>query len=86
VKTTDSNSPVTFSESQERKIIFLICLLGALIPFLLLYLSGINFLLRDVKNKWARPMTLAAMILFMLISEIISDWPVFQSQYNWYHL
>lgn len=61
-------------------------ILGALIPFLILYLQGINFLLRGIKNKWVRPGILMGMILFMLISEIVTDWPVFQSQYNWYHL
>jgi Predicted membrane protein (DUF2142) len=61
-------------------------LLGALIPFLLLFLYGIEFLLRDVKNKFVRPAVLAGFTLFMLISEIITDWSVFQSQYNWYHM
>jgi hypothetical protein len=28
---------------------------------------------------------LAVMILFMLISDIITDWSVFSSQYNWFH-
>ncbi|HEY5297051.1 MAG TPA: DUF2142 domain-containing protein [Verrucomicrobiae bacterium] len=61
-------------------------MLGTLIPFLLLYLYGINFLLRGEKNKWLRAITLAGIILFMLASEIITDGPVFFSQYNWYHL
>jgi hypothetical protein len=61
-------------------------MLGALIPFLLLLLYGIESLLGPVKNKWVRPLILSGMILFMLISEIVTDWPVFASQYNWYHL
>jgi hypothetical protein len=61
-------------------------ILGALIPFLLLLLYGIESLLGPVKNKWVRPLVLAGMILFMLVSEIVTDWPVFASQYNWYHL
>jgi len=60
-------------------------ILGALIPFLLLYLHGLDCLLRQAGNKWLRPMALAGMILFMLISEIVTDWPVFSSQYNWFH-
>jgi hypothetical protein len=61
-------------------------ILGAMIPCLLLYLFGLNYLLRDAKNNWAKPAALAAIILFMLISEIVTDWTVFGSQYNWYHL
>jgi len=60
-------------------------ILGALIPFLLLYLYGLDCLLRQAGNNWRRPMALAGMVLFMLISEIITDWPVFSSQYNWFH-
>ena len=61
-------------------------ILGAMIPGLLLYLYGLNYLLRDVKNDWAKPAVLGGIILFMLISEIATDWTVFASQYNWYHL
>jgi hypothetical protein len=61
-------------------------ILGALIPFLLLYLYGMDYMLRGTKNKWLWPVALSGMILFMLISEIVTDWQVFFSQYNWYHL
>ena len=61
-------------------------ILGALIPFLLLYLYGLDYLLRDLGNNWVRFVALAGMISFMLISESVIDWPVFASQYNWYHL
>jgi len=60
-------------------------ILGALIPFLLLYLHGLDCLLRQPENNWLRPVALAVMILFMLISEVITDWSVFSSQYNWFH-
>jgi hypothetical protein len=59
---------------------------GALIPFLLLYAYGMDCALSPVKRAWARPLALAAMLLFMLISEIVTDWPVFPCQYNWYHM
>jgi hypothetical protein len=61
-------------------------ILGGMIPFLLLYLYGLDYLLRGAKNHFARPIVLAVIILFMLISEIVTDWTVFCSQYNWYHL
>jgi hypothetical protein len=61
-------------------------ILGAMIPGLLLYLCGLNYLLDEAKNRWMKPAALALIILFMLVSEIITDWTVFSSQYNWYHL
>jgi hypothetical protein len=61
-------------------------ILGAMVPGLMLYLYGLNYLLQDVKNGRAKPMVLGAIILFMLVSEIATDWTVFSSQYNWYHL
>jgi hypothetical protein len=61
-------------------------MLGALIPFLLLFLWGVDYLLSGIKNNWTRPLVLAGMILFMLTSEIIVDRSVFFSEYNWFHL
>ena len=61
-------------------------MLGALIPFLLLYLYGLDRLLGWTKNKWLRPLVLVGMILFMLISEIVIDWRLFPNAYNWFHL
>jgi len=61
-------------------------ILGALIPFLLLYLYGLDCWLPRSGNNWLRPVALAGMILFMLVSEIITDWSVFSSQYNWFHI
>jgi hypothetical protein len=61
-------------------------ILGGMIPFLLVYLYGLNYLLRDAKKTWVKPAVLGAIILFMVVSEIATDWTVFASQYNWYHL
>jgi hypothetical protein len=59
---------------------------GVLIPFLLLYLYGLDYLIQSVENRWVRPTILVGMVLFMLVSEIASDWTVFSSQYNWFHM
>jgi hypothetical protein len=61
-------------------------MLGALIPFLLLYLYGLDRALCRVKNSWIRPLVLIGMILFMLISEILIDWRLFPNAYNWFHM
>jgi hypothetical protein len=61
-------------------------MIGALIPFMLLYVSGIDRVLHRVKNHWLRPLVLVALILFMLISETTVDWAIFPDPYNWFHL
>jgi hypothetical protein len=61
-------------------------MLGALIPFLLLYLYGLDRALCRMKNNWIRPLVLVGMILFMLISETIIDWRLFPNAYNWFHM
>jgi hypothetical protein len=60
-------------------------LLGALIPFLLLFVYGLDCILGRIKNM-RKFLILASMILAMLLSEIATDWPVFSSEYNWFHL
>lgn len=61
-------------------------LLGGLIPFALLFVFGLDRALIRAKNHWARPLALGGIILFMLVSEIANDWPVFFSEYNWFHM
>jgi hypothetical protein len=61
-------------------------MLGALIPFMIIYVYGLERALVRIKNQWIRPLALFGIILFMLVSEIGSDWQVFFSQYNWFHM
>jgi hypothetical protein len=61
-------------------------MLGALLPFLLLYVYGLDRALSRFKNAWIRPLMLVGMILFMLISQIVTTWPIFFSEYNWFHM
>jgi hypothetical protein len=60
-------------------------LLGALIPFLLLFVYGLDRALQKFGNA-VKFSALAVMILFMLVSEIAIDWPAFFSLYNWFHM
>ena len=60
-------------------------LLGALIPFLLLFLFGLDQVMVRFSNS-AKFFMLTGLILFMLISEVTVDWPVFANPYNWFHL
>jgi nitric oxide reductase large subunit len=58
---------------------------GALIPFLLLFVYGLDRA-PDRSGHPAKFLVLAALLLFMLISEISIDWPIFPNAYNWFHL
>ena len=60
-------------------------MLGALIPFLLLFMSGLDRALKNSGNA-VKFSALGMLILFMLVAEITVDWPVFASPYNWFHL
>jgi hypothetical protein len=59
-------------------------MLGALIPFLLLFIFGLDRALGRCGLP-AKFLALAGMILFMLASEIVIDWPIFPNAYNWFH-
>jgi hypothetical protein len=61
-------------------------MLGALIPFSLLFIYGIDYALSRMKNDWVRSLVLGGLILFMLISETVVNRPVFFSEYNWFHM
>jgi Predicted membrane protein (DUF2142) len=60
-------------------------MLGVLIPFLLLFVYGLD---RALKNFGiaAKFTALATIILFMLATEIVIDWPIFANSYNWFHM
>jgi len=60
-------------------------MLGALIPFLLLYLYGLDRALNRLSLQ-TKFVALTLLILFMLVSEITADWAVFFSRYNWFHM
>ena len=60
-------------------------ILGALIPFMLIFVYGMDRALKKFGDA-AKFLALAAIVLFMLISETVTDWSVFPSQYNWFHM
>jgi hypothetical protein len=60
-------------------------ILGALVPFLLLFVYGIDCALKKFGDR-TKFLVLAAMVSFMIISEITIDWPVFPNPYNWFHM
>ena len=61
-------------------------MLGALIPFLRIFLYGLDCVLGRVKNRWAKPLALAGLIQVMLTSEIAINRLMFSNYYNWFHM
>ena len=60
-------------------------MLGMLIPFLLLFACGLDRALGKFSGA-AKFILLAALLAFMLASEITADWRIFPNEYNWFHL
>ncbi len=54
-------------------------------PFLLLFAFGMDCLLKRL-GEAAKFLALAALLIFMLASEIATDWRIFPNAYNWFHL
>ena len=61
-------------------------LCGALIPFLVLYVHGLDSALRPVKSGAARMLALGGIVLLIAISELVVSLPAFSSEFNWFHL
>lgn len=61
-------------------------LTGALIPFFLVYLYGLKWIARQLKEERLLWWILAAMMLVMAGSQIAADRAVFASQWNWFHM
>jgi hypothetical protein len=60
-------------------------LCGALIPFLLLYVHGLDKAFGPIKSGVARMLAMGGIVLLMTISEFFLNLPAFSSQYNWFH-
>jgi Predicted membrane protein (DUF2142) len=58
----------------------------ALIPFLLLYVQGMDWSLSWIKNARYKFGILILIVICITVSELIVNWPVFFSQYNFFHL
>jgi len=58
---------------------------GALIPFLLLYVRGLDQALGRRENERARWLALAGIVVAMALSELLINRPVFSSPFNLFH-
>lgn len=59
---------------------------GASIPFLLLYVRGLDWAVGQSGKAWPQALLLAGIVALISISEIAITWNVFSSEYNWFHL
>ena len=77
------------SNYPSRQFPFLPCgryLMGSLVPFLIMYLGGLEVLLSWLQLRFFRLPLLILIVISMFIAEIAYSMGVFASQYNWYHL
>jgi hypothetical protein len=58
---------------------------GTILPFLLLYIDGLNRILIKFKLASRLLVVVSVIVAVITISEIIISWPVFFSPYNWFH-
>ena len=60
--------------------------MGSVVPFLILYVGGLEKLLGLLRLDFARVPLLFIIVDLMVMSEIGYSMQVFASQYNWFHL
>jgi hypothetical protein len=61
-------------------------ILGALVPFLVMYLGGLEVLLDWLQLRFLRLPLLIVIVDGILLSQIVYSMDVFASPYNWFHL
>jgi len=59
---------------------------GALIPFIIVYVYGLDLALRWTHRTWPLFAIVVIIVTAVTISEIRVNRPVFSSDYNWFHL
>lgn len=59
---------------------------GMLVPFLILYLNGLSYVLSKLRLSRYRAVVVLIIAGLITVSEIVLSYPVFESQYNWFHL
>lgn len=61
-------------------------MLGCLVPFLVLYIKGLDWLMTRLRLRFSRLAVLLIIALVSMISEIAISLDVFHSAYNWFHI
>lgn len=61
-------------------------IIGGLVPFLILYVDGLLYLLAKTKLKMNPLYPVATVCVMMVVFSIISSYKIFGSSWNWFHL
>ncbi len=61
-------------------------ILGAFVPFLILYLDGIRIIITKISTRINYVMIILLICILIFLSEIYSTYPVMGSNYNWFHM
>lgn len=61
-------------------------ILGVLVPFLVLYVQGLDVLMTRLRLRTGRLAVLMVIVALITASEIALELPVFRSQFNWFHV
>ena len=59
---------------------------GMLVPFLILYLNGLSYVLSTFRLSRYRTVIVLIIAVLITVSEIVLSYPVFESRYNWFHM
>ncbi len=61
-------------------------IIGGLVPFLIIYISGLDYILKKLKLKIPTLGAVGCICLITLALPIASYWELFKSEWNWFHL
>jgi len=61
-------------------------LAAAAVPFFLFYSQALACVFSRIPPMWLRIVLFAGIVLFIVVSQSIVDWPAFSSRYNFFHL
>jgi len=59
---------------------------AAAVPFFLIYSHALDWVLSRIPRMWPRIILFAGIVLFILVSQALVNWPAFSSRYNFFHL
>ena len=59
---------------------------AAAVPFFLFYSQALDCVFSRIPRKWLRIILFTGIVLFMVVSQAVVNWPAFSSRYNFFHL
>jgi hypothetical protein len=59
---------------------------AAAVPFFLFYSQALDCLFSRIPRMWLRIILFAGIVLFIMVSQAVVNWPAFSSRYNFFHL